>query len=790
MKTSCLLALLLLATAASAETIVIGGSRGWIEGVCYQPVKKAMVGDVLEFEFAGHDVHQVLSKSAFDGCDFSSSLLLAGVGESPFSYEITEKDAEDGILYFACTVGDHCSGGTQKVQVQIEPYMGQSLGDRDAPLSQTVTSVSPERCAEIQDGASVDGESTQESTSDCTEPVLQSDGRYYVSCVSPPATMTPGGVINNLFILQYPYPKDRRVVVGLRTWEFVQDVPGADDGSVIPVPINQLYVHHLSGRVVLGQGTEGIRRSAPDAPYPPPNAVLTGDEGDAMIFHIIDLRQVDDWLPCIECRCKDQNGTYLDFGGGDSPDNSPITGGVSCCTNCTDLEGPTVDYRMRYNVSYSDIPEDEPVNELLMLTADISPVVDRTIEFDVPAFQDLPEQFQKPGDPFVQRLEREMPFNEMFKHEFFGADYYGPDEVKLFRCVGHLHVAAIGMYLEDATTGERLCDGKGFYGEDPKQDKGFLNAIAVDDYQEPKVFPKDRMVRLITEYNATEVHTGVMGMLFIFISGERTVSASEADLKIDVCAQPTCDTSLLPVLTLDDVASPVCEDTLAQNPACQFGGLCDCDDVINAAESTGCGGTYSSQSGDLVVNSVCARSCGCPVTECEDTLPNSPLCQFGQLCDCESFVNSPDSTGCGGAYTSEWGDTFINDYCPNFCNACPETSQEELLEEAFVEQLEADLDQKCKYATEECREALHNAYSCGIERPGVESLDTVIRRATATHGSRLALKYSKLGSSSLHNSEVAREEGVGECVDQTSASSRVSFVLGALVSCTLIVLYL
>jgi len=779
-------ALLLAAVGVSAETIVIGGAQGWIEGVCYQPVMKAMVGDVLEFEFGGHDVHQLLSRSSFDDCDFAGALMLAGVGESPYRYEITGDDADEGVLFFACTLGDHCAGGTQKVQVQIEPYLGQNLGDREAPVSEIVTGVSPDRCAEIQDGADAGGQVDQASLSECTDPVLQEDGRYYVSCLSPPATLTPGGVINNLFTLQYPYPRDHRVVVGQRSWEFVQDVPGATDGSIEPVPVNQLYVHHLSGRVVLGQGTEGIRRSAPDAPFPPPNAVLTGDEGDSMIFHIIDLREVDDWLPCIECRCKDANGTYLDIGGGDGP---LLTGGVSCCSNCTDLEGPTVDYRMRYNVSYSDIPEDQPVNELLMLTADVSPVVNRSIEFDVPAFDLLPEQFQKPGDPFVQRLVREEPFSTMFKHNFFGADYYGPEEVKLFRCIGHLHVAAIGMHLEDVETGERLCDGEGFYGEDPDQDKGFLTAIAVDDYQQPKVFNKDRMVRLITEYNATELHTGVMGMLFIFISGDRDVKASEADLKIDVCAQQTCDTSMLPMLTLDDVAGPVCEDTLEQNPACQFGGLCDCDTVINAAESTGCGGTYTSSDGDLVVDSVCAKSCGCPATNCQDSLASSPICRFGQICDCESFVNNPSSSGCGGVFTSEMGDIMINDYCPSYCNACPETSQEELLEEAFVEELEADLEQKCQYATEECREALFNAYSCGIERPGVESLDSILRRATATHASRLALKYSKLGSASLHNSEVARV-GVGECADQTSASSKIASVVSVVATCFLLAFFL
>jgi len=263
-------AFLLLVAAASAEIIVIGGEIGWTEGVCYQPVERAMVGDVLEFVFGGHDVHRLLDRSNFDDCDFSGALMLVGVGETPYRYEITADDAEESALYFACSLGDHCAGGTQKVQVQIEPWLGQSLGDRETPLSQVSTGVSPERCAEIQNGTAADGEDSQTSLSDCSDPVLQDDGRYYVSCLSPPATLTPGGVINNLFILHYPYPKDRRVVVGLRTWEFVQDVPGAPFGTVEPVPVNQLYVHHLSGRVILGQGTEGIRRSEPDAPFVSP----------------------------------------------------------------------------------------------------------------------------------------------------------------------------------------------------------------------------------------------------------------------------------------------------------------------------------------------------------------------------------------------------------------------------------------------------------------------------------------------------------------------------------------
>lgn len=506
----------------SAETIVVGGQRdvGWREGVCYENIRNVMVGDVLRFNFAGHDVYRLVSPSHFVSCDFSDALVLAPIGTGPYEYTVTEEDANDngGVLYFACSIGDHCAGGTQKVQVFVQPYLGQSLSranEDDIPQSNVQFGLSPTQCASVHDGTAT-GEGTGSSTTldtTCTEPVLEDDGKtWYTSCLSPPATLTPGGVINNLFVMQYPYPKDRRVLVGLRTWEFVADIPGSANGEVEPVPINQLYVHHLTGRVVLGQGTEGIRRSEPDAPYPAPYGVVTGQEGDSMVFHIIDLREVSDWLACIECRCNDPlDGTYLDITNTSSSEMDPfgvvVTGGVSCCTNCTDLTGPTVDYRMRYNVSYSYIEGDTVVSDLQMITADISPVVGKTIEYDVPNFQALPDFVRKDNDPTVQHLVRELPFNELFQMEFFSGPYTGPDTIRVFRCVGHLHVAAIGMWLYDAETGETICNGTTTYGTNPSQDKGFLNAIHVDSYDEPVTFPADRPVRLVVDYNATEYHT-------------------------------------------------------------------------------------------------------------------------------------------------------------------------------------------------------------------------------------------------------------------------------------------
>lgn len=162
---------------------------------------------------------------------------------------------------------------------------------------------------------------------------------------------------------------------------------------------------------------------------------------------------------------------------------------------------------MRYNVSFSDIEED-PVKELRMLTADISPAVGANLEFDVPQFNNLPPDQIKEDMPTVQRLTREGPFNELFKMEFFGAAYNGPDTVRIFRCVGHLHVAAIGMWLEDAVTGENICANVGNYGTDPNADQGFLNGLSVESFDEPVIIPSNHPVRLVSEYDAKELHTG------------------------------------------------------------------------------------------------------------------------------------------------------------------------------------------------------------------------------------------------------------------------------------------
>ena len=225
-------------------------------------------------------MQRMASAMHLENCDFTDSILLSPVGSSPYAYTVTDQDARDGEIYFSCSIGSHCSGRMRKLTVKVNRAQAVELIEERTkdrlPISEyRLGLTSQEACLAYQSGNSTlaDREANfirdNALQSECTDPVLDSDGRYFASCLSGPATLTPGGVMNSARIMHYPYPKDRRVVVGTRTWEFVEGDPIPNSGGmgVIPVPVNQLYIHHLQGRIILGQGAEGIRRSEVDAPF-------------------------------------------------------------------------------------------------------------------------------------------------------------------------------------------------------------------------------------------------------------------------------------------------------------------------------------------------------------------------------------------------------------------------------------------------------------------------------------------------------------------------------------------
>jgi len=409
-----------------------------------------------------------------------------------------------------------------------------------------------------------------------------------------------------------------------------------------------------------------------------------------MIFHLIDLRNTgEQWLECLECRCKDGKGTYLGVGGSGSEvdnDDEPPAGGVSCCFNCTDMTGPTIDYRLRYNVTYTEFSDlDKPIEPLVMISTDVAPAIDRYVEWDVLPWEELSSEHVLKGNPKVQVLERVGTIRELFGGFFPGAKYTGQGLVKIHRCIGHLHIAAIGMWLYDDATNEVLCHNDVEYGDDPNSDKGFIRSITVTNYDPPLEILADRKVRLVTHYDAEILHTGVMGLLFLFvIEGKMKISQDEAKLTADLCAAPSCDlTQILP--------NGGCRDALKDSIMCTFGGVCECSDLLLLSDTIGgCddGGIYMSSFGNVTVGSLCAQHCGCG---------------------------------------------------------------EALLEDSIVEQITEQTKDLCEYAGKECTRYLANVYSCS--QPWVEGADGFEKSVTAVvsrRGKSMALEGTKLGSSAMH----------------------------------------
>jgi len=159
-----------------------------------------------------------------------------------------------------------------------------------------------------------------------------------------------------------------------------------------------------------------------------------------------------------------------------------------------------------------------------------------------------------------------------------------------------------------------------------------------------------------------------------------------------------------------------CEDKIATHPACTFGNICDCKKLVELNESTGCGGVYISDMGmgELNINDLCPSYCNaCPDTspgdivndsnenndsssdnntnddqqeentnnDCEDKIATHPACTFGNICDCEALVKLPGNPGCGGIFSNTLGDIDINELCPSYCNACPDTSPGDIVDD-------------------------------------------------------------------------------------------------------------
>jgi len=773
--------------AASSKNIIVGDDPSqfnleWVDGACYLPIQNVRVGDTVEFRFAGHNVHKMKSKEAFITCRFGSDADSELVSfSSPYKYTVTAEDAQptnaqltslstsvDEVasaapyrsLYFACSIGAHCLG-KQRVRIDVDIDFGEITSStastraqeesppdlrRGESVSKFLLNVNDEICSRIQNGDFDESEmeNIQHIESTCAEPVKEvADGgkaTWFRSCLSPPFTLTPGGVVNQAVVVHYPFPTDHRVVLGNRIWEFVM----GDLDNLQSAPVKQLYIHHILGDVIQGNGAESINRDDEDASFPFPYGRLTGDFGDIMTFHIIDLRETgDNYLPCLECRCKDEEGTYNDFGGSGG-DGRAETGGVNCCSNCTSLTYPTIDYRMRYNVTWSEVPEGEPIIGVVSITTDMALAVDSIVEWDVPSYENLPESQRHPTIPNIQVLERIGTLRDVFggttsvvggrTSVLGGYDY---DMFEIHRCFGHMHIGGIEAFIRIAETDELICNPQATYGDDLSKDKGFLISIGVTNFDPPVVLPGDTEMKVTMHYNASELHTGVMGLLSLFVSDHAQSTAihhDETALTIDLCETFECDVSIFPDI---NEISLRCEDDITTSQVCLGANVCTCEEFLSHPFVKG----------------------GCD----EGAQLELPAILGGQNIPVEYFC----AKSCGCKHLQD------------------EEERNQLIEKEIQDQFQQMYRETCRFATKECRQMLSNLYTCSKYGVGDNVLDSLIFEALVElhhpvedkmneGGTLKVLERAKLGDKRIQRlvtSDINKDVLPCVAVDEASFSS-------------------
>ena len=83
-----------------------------------------------------------------------------------------------------------------------------------------------------------------------------------------------------------------------------------------------------------------------------------------------------------------------------------------------------------------------------------------------------------------------------------------------FSLCRHLHVGGIDLTLYDDATGELICKSEAIYGNgtEPANEKNYIVGMTPCVFDDPPVFKKNDKVRVVSRYNATEPHFGVMAL--------------------------------------------------------------------------------------------------------------------------------------------------------------------------------------------------------------------------------------------------------------------------------------
>ncbi|KAK9815494.1 hypothetical protein WJX72_004597 [[Myrmecia] bisecta] len=461
----------MLLAVAHARDIIVGGAPGWDLGIAYEPIS-ATVGDVLVFKYASgqHNVFEIPASS----CDTTSKgNQVAGFTQAPARVPLTAA----GVKFYACSVPGHCSAG-MLVTVNTSPA---AAAPAPAPAAATGLSNSSSSYQLADDGF-------------CQDPVLSEryPGAEVVVCYAPPIPMRAGQVVNDFVALPNPYPIDRQVAIVVQSLQLVNE-------DHQPVPLSEVYVHHVFGnfRFLPGEGAE-LRGSLTTPPLSAPNVLLVN--GSAYVdpayrisnIHLIQTDGVlaDDLRPCIECWCQDANATGPGY-----------LGGTACCSdsNCPVSTVPATNdstYYVQFNTTYRPVAANMTPASTYMMD-----ITGGNIEYDVHRNHVIgTPSIMRTSGPFDGRCPQTSPF-------------------QLLRCTGHLHIGGKCLRLFDDATGEVICSSCAHYGSSDSVDAignehGYLVKMDSVDLVPPYTLQPGQNVTMEAEYAANTDHFGVMSLFF------------------------------------------------------------------------------------------------------------------------------------------------------------------------------------------------------------------------------------------------------------------------------------
>lgn len=389
------------------------------------------------------------------------------------------------------------------------------------------------------------------------------------TALTPAVALAPGEVTNAFHRL--PIPRGPIAV-----YRFAADVVETlADGSVVPTPSFDAYLHHhvvasnfgrdspRSGRhapmkpanvsrsIAFGAGTEA--RGTPQQ-FPFPYAFVTEPGEDEWVanVHVINTRSMAAAQAhrCLECPCTSEDEFSSDAVNGwpVHPDNcnaqlrwedntacaaDSYYGGLKCCEDgefCLEQEelgganaSATGAYRLRYTLEYAEVsPDNRPL--YLAGCCDASGDMAHTgnIEYDVPVCD--PETH--PG--CVHTLSTRQSLDMSGKVSIFNGggagdsetEAYEHREVEIVYAVGHQHRGGLGIDMYDDATGELLCSSVPTYGtgDVAGNELGYVIAMSTCQFDPPRRMRASDIVRIVALYNNTVAHTGVMSLMYMALS--------------------------------------------------------------------------------------------------------------------------------------------------------------------------------------------------------------------------------------------------------------------------------